>query len=354
MKTLAGIVIALVAIVRAPQAPAGGQGFTFRSAVELINVTATVTDAAGRFVPGLQQSDFRVSDDGQLQTLTHFSAERVPVSLGILLDTSGSMAGEKIDAARAALNRFLTLLTDPADEVFLYRFDNQPELVQDWTTDKRLVSASLGRLEPRGATALYDTVADAIDLSARARNRKKALVIISDGNDTSSRTDVVALKQMIRESEVLIYAVGIDSPGGAPARPNPSAQRGGTFRPPQPPSVPTPSPFPGGRKPPAGPPPNPTPPPSAGSSAHGYTSEDRVNVAALRDITDDSGGRTEIIRAAQDLDPATAGIADELSKQYYMGYPAPPEKDGRWHTIKVEVRQPAYHVRARKGYVAGK
>ena len=79
-----------------------------------------------------------------------------------------------------------------------------------------------------------------------------------------------------------------------------------------------------------------------------------MNVAALRDITDDSGGRTEIIRATRDLDPATAGIADELSRQYYMGYPANGPKDGRWHAIRVETRQTAYHVRARRGYIAGK
>jgi len=82
--------------------------------------------------------------------------------------------------------------------------------------------------------------------------------------------------------------------------------------------------------------------------------DDRVNVAALRDITDDSGGRTEIIRWARDLDPATAGIADELSKQYYIGYAATGPKDGRWHTIRVDVRQTSYHVRARRGYVAAK
>ena len=79
---------------------------------------------------------------------------------------------------------------------------------------------------------------------------------------------------------------------------------------------------------------------------------DRVNVAALRDITDDSGGRTEVIRDARDLNPATASIADELSKQYYLGYQAPGKKDGRWHSIRVEVRSGRYVVRARKGYVA--
>jgi hypothetical protein len=86
----------------------------------------------------------------------------------------------------------------------------------------------------------------------------------------------------------------------------------------------------------------------------GGNSEDRVNVAALRDITDDSGGRTEIVRWVRDLDPAVGGIADELSKQYYLGYAAASAKDGRWHSIRVEVRNPAFHVRARRGYVAGK
>ena len=80
--------------------------------------------------------------------------------------------------------------------------------------------------------------------------------------------------------------------------------------------------------------------------------DERVNVAALRDITDDSGGRTEVIRTARDLDPATAGIADELSKQYYIGYASTGVKDGKWHAIRVEVRDGRYHVRARRGFVA--
>ena len=81
--------------------------------------------------------------------------------------------------------------------------------------------------------------------------------------------------------------------------------------------------------------------------------DDPVNVVALRDLTDDSGGRTEIIRSARDLDPATAGIADELSRQYYLGYPASGKKDGKWHDIRVEVRNGSYVVRARRGYIAG-
>src|SRR5690348_1874405 len=132
------------------------QGFRFRTGVELVNVTATVTDASGRFVAGLTKDDFRVYDDDEPQSISHFSSERVPVSLGIVLDTSASMDGEKMSSARDALDRFLFQLLDPDDEVFLYRFDNEPELVEGWTKDKRRISQSLGRIQPRGGTALYD------------------------------------------------------------------------------------------------------------------------------------------------------------------------------------------------------
>jgi Ca-activated chloride channel family protein len=325
------------------------QSFRFRTGVELVNVTATVTDATGRFVSGLTRDDFRVFDEGTLQPISHFSSDRVPVSLGIVLDTSGSMDGEKMRAARQALDRFLFQLLDPDDEVFLYRFDNAPELVEGWTTDKRRISDSLGRIQPRGGTALYDTVIEAVQMAQQGKNRKKAVVIISDGNDTSSRTDVQSVKQLIRQTEVLVYAVGIDS-----NEPTYVSNSWPQRRPPRMP-IPFPFPVPGGRRPPAGPPPAPGPGPGSGSPRwRGNAAEDRVNVAALRDITDDSGGRTEIVRSPRDLDPATAGIADELSKQYYMGYAAPSAKDGRWHTIRVEVRDPAYHVRARRGYIAGK
>jgi VWFA-related protein len=325
------------------------QGFKFRTGVELVNVTATVTDASGRFVSGLTKDDFRVYDEGDPQPITHFSSERVPVSLGIVLDTSGSMDGEKMHAAREALDRFLFQLLDPQDEVFLYRFDNAPELVEGWTNDKRRISESLGRIQPRGGTALYDTVAEAVRMAQQGRNRKKAVVIISDGNDTSSHTDVFSVKQLIRETEVLVYAVGIDGNGLSYISNN--AQRG---QPRQPPRMPIPFPFPG-RRPPQLPPPQPPQGPIGGNPRwRNNGMDDRVNVAALRDITDDSGGRTEIIRWPRDLDPATAGIADELSKQYYMGYAATGRKDGRWHAIRVEVRQGSYHVRARRGYVAAK
>lgn len=353
MLSISAVLAALAVASLTAQSTQGGQqgsdsqGFRFRTGVDLVNVTATVTDASGRFVPGLTKDDFRVFDDDQPQSISHFSSERVPVSLGIVLDTSASMDGEKMSSARDALDRFLFQLLDQDDEVFLYRFDNEPELIEGWTKDKRRISQSLGRIQPRGGTALYDTVAEAVQLAQRGHNRKKAVVIISDGNDTNSHIDVLSLKRLIRQTEVLVYAVGIDGPG-LPTY----ASYGGGQRPRQPPRVPVPFPFPfppGGRRPVPQPPQG----PSGGNPRWHNPSEDRVNVAALRDITDDSGGRTEIIRQPRDLDPATAGIADELSKQYYLGYAAGAD-DGKWHTIRVEVRQPSYHVRARRGYIAGK
>jgi VWFA-related protein len=327
------------------------QVFRFRTGVELINVTATVTDANGRFVSGLRKEDFRLFEDGQEQQITHFSNERVPVSLGLVVDTSGSMEGEKWVSARQALNRFLFQLLDRNDEVFLYRFDNQPELIEGWTTDRERIATGLARIRPRGATSLYDAVASAVPLAQTGRHRKKAIVVISDGNDTNSRATVREIKTMIRSTEVLAYAIGIDTQGSTPSwGGSPSTP---TYPPPQGPRMPIPLPFPtpGRRTPPAQPPRYPPMPPPGSNTSRGRM-DDRLNVAALRDITDESGGRTEIVRYARDVDPATSGIADELSRQYYLGYSSQGRKDGQWHTIRVELRDGHDLVRARKGYVA--
>jgi Ca-activated chloride channel family protein len=319
--------------------PKDSEGFRFQSGIELVNVAATVTDSSGRFVPGLRQEDFSVYEDDQAQPITHFSADRVPVSLGLVLDTSGSMAGDKIDAARGALNRLVNDLLDRDDEVFLYEFNNDPMLVQGWTKDRTRLSGAISRIVPNGGTAMYDAVADAIPLASKGMNQKKAIVVISDGNDTSSQMNIRNLKQLIRESEVLVYAVGIDG-GSQNLRPPP------TSRTPPRPRAPSPFPFPQ-------PLPGPRYPELLSAQIFRRTpSDDQVNVAALREMTDDSGGRAEIVRDSRDLDPATAGIVDELSKQYSLGYAPAGKKDGRWHTIRVDVRNNTYHVRARRGYMA--
>ena len=344
----------------------GQEGFRFHSSVELVNVTATVTDSSGHFVPELKQTDFLVFEDDQPVDVTHFSSERVAVSLGIVLDTSGSMDGQKIDAARVALERLLFDLLGDDDEVFLYRFDNAPHLVEGWTNDRNRIRDELRRVRTDGATALYDAVAQALPLLQSGRHRKKALLVISDGNDTSSKTDLPRLKQLIRESEALVYAIGIDAQTTAATIGNGAVrdvrrfdQRGRPF--------PIPSPFPGPRVPPRTPPVPGTPPGTAppprqprtppsdepGSNSTGARRGDEpVNANALHDVTDDSGGRTEVLRDAKDLGPATERIADELSKQYYLGYPSRARHDGQWHAIRVEIRDRSFRVRARKGYVA--
>jgi Ca-activated chloride channel family protein len=307
------------------------QGFSFKSSVELVSVNATVTDFNGHFVPGLRAEDFTITEDGERQTITQFESERVPVSLGIVLDTSGSMAGEKMDAAREAIRRFVYDLLGPTDEMFLLRFDAQPTLVQGWTEDRARLMRGLGSVRPTGGTALYDAVAEAVPLAGQGSRRKKALVVISDGNDTNSELEVDELQQLIRESEVMVYAIGI---GGSTSsvvtrRPQPRIQ------------------LPGGIQLPWPPAPSQPPPRSRGPA------DAAVNERALRMITDDSGGRTEIIAGARNLDQATAGIASELSQQYFLGYVSTRPKDGRWHTITVQIKNRSYQVRARRGFVAG-
>jgi Ca-activated chloride channel homolog len=342
LSAAAALLFALAPAQQRPQEP----GFSFRSNVDLINVTVTVTDANGHFVSDLKQEDFEVYEDGVLQQTSHFDAERVPVSLGIALDTSGSMIGDKWEAAQAALGRFLNDLLGSQDEVFLYRFSERPELVQSWTSDRRGAGRQLNGVQPKGGTAMYDAVASAIPLAQRGTRRKKALVVISDGNDTSSQIRQPELTRLIQESEVLVYAIGIDASGSGPSSSYRSA-------PPQKvSSPPVPAPFPG-RKAPAPTPPSPSSSNARSTPSRGSGGTDRVNVDALRAMTDDSGGRTEMIYSAKDLEPATAGIASELSQQYFLGYSSPAPKDGKWHTIEVRLKKGSYHVRARRGFIAG-
>jgi Ca-activated chloride channel homolog len=296
-------------------------GFTFRTSVDLISVTATVTDSQGRFVPGLRMEDFDVYEDGKLQTISQFDSERVPVSLGIVLDTSGSMAGEKMSSAQSAVRRFLDELLGPQDEVFLMRFDSRVSVLSGWTENRASVSRMVGSIRPGGGTALYDAMSDAVPLGEQGTRRKKALVLISDGNDQDSSTDAGTVQRQIRESEILVYAIGIDGQESlSQAIPRIILQ----------------FPRPGSSR-----------QPSSRSSAG-----ERLNVGVLRSITDDSGGRTEIIRNARDLDAATAGVASELSRQYFLGYSTSSPRDGRWHTIDVRVKRGNYTVRARKGFLA--
>jgi len=319
----------------------------FQSGVELVHVTATITDADGHFVSGLRREDFTVSEDGVPQEVTYFSSDRVPVSLGIILDASGSMNREKLAAARAAIDRLIVDLLGPDDELFFMEFDDMARLTQEWTRDRRAISEAVRAVRAVGGTAMYDAVAAALPVAERGVHRKKALLLISDGNDTDSHIDVDEVVRRIRASDVLVYALGIDAADQLRSR--------GSVRP-QVRFPGLPLPFPGGRRPgqppfPPSPPRIPTPP-TVPADTWTRRPDDRVDADALRRITDDTGGRTEILREIDDLDPATANLADELSRQYSLGYVSPAGRDGRWHDIGVTVGDRRVTVRARRGYVA--
>ena len=335
--------LALLSVVSAAAVSVTAQssdGFRFRSGVELVNVTATVTDDSGRFVSGLRKEDFTVYDDGVRQDVAYFSSDRVPVSLGIVLDASGSMTSERMASAQAAIDRFIYKLLGQDDELFFMEFASAPRLRQQWTHDRGLISRAVDRVNPNGGTAMYDAVAEALPLASAGQNRKKALLVISDGNDSSSDVSIWELRQLIRESEAIVYALAVDCTGSS------SSSGGGVTRPLPPPVTPTPFPFPiPGRRRPAF-------PQITGGIFTRNSGCEPLDANALRQITDDTGGRTEIVRGFNSLDGATARIADELSKQYSLGYANNGEKDGRWHAIRVEVRDRRLTIRARRGYVA--
>jgi Ca-activated chloride channel family protein len=176
-------------------------------------------------------------------------------------------------------------------------------------------------------------------VAAGGRHRKKAILVISDGNDTNSAVSARELRNLIRDTDVLVYALGVDGT----TRENPV-----TRRPPRPSSPMPPFPWPGagrGRQ---------RVPPIVigGGGTRPGAPGDRVDADALRQMTDDTGGRTEIVRGFSGLEDATKRLADELGKQYYLGYSSTEPRDGLWHPIRVETRDRKLQVRARRGYVA--
>ena len=263
----------------------------FKGGVDIVTVTATVTDGDGRFVSKLTQQDFIVHDNGQPQEIVNFSSERVPVSLGIVLDVSASMTAEKMAAAKIAINRFVFDLLGKDDELFLAEFGRATRMLQTWTVDRGTFSRALDRTRIQYGTALYDAVLTTLPFASTGMHTKKALLILSDGDDRNSRTPVKNVQDRIRASEVLVYALGVEG-------------------------------------------------------------DEDVNAGALRKLTDDTGGRTEIVHGFRNLDSATSRLADELNQQYVIGYATPPGTKGQWHSIKVEVRKRGLKIRARSGYVA--
>ncbi|MCL4812891.1 MAG: VWA domain-containing protein [Vicinamibacteraceae bacterium] len=291
------LLAAHLALAPSSRAQAQAPADPLRSGVDVVTVTVTVRDANGRLVTGLPREAFTVFEDGVEQPVTQFIGDRVPVSLGVVLDVSESMVGERMTDARLALSRFVVDLLGPEDEAFLLVFNHRPRLVAGWTIPPARLDGRLDAVVPTGGTAIYDALLDALPRFRTAQHRRSALVVISDGADTASDATVREVRTHIRREDAFVYAIAVDAPG---------------------------------RRPESG----------------------RVQPWALRELTDDSGGYTEIVKGTADLGPATARIAEELNSQYLLGYVPPRGLDGEYHSIRVRTTDPTLLVRARKGYIA--
>jgi Ca-activated chloride channel family protein len=269
-----------------------------RSGIDMVMVTATVLDGDGRLVTGLPREAFEVYEDGDRQTITQFTHERVPIGLGLVLDISDSMYGQRIVDARRAVERFLFELLNPADEFFLLTFNHAPHLLTRWTNAADVVRRALDEVRPTGGTAMYDALLNALPMLEQRSRQRAAIVLISDGADTASDASIGDVRGALLRSDAFVYAVAIDSPKPQPIN-------------------------------------------------------TRVNATALAEITSQSGGHTAIVRDAEGLAAATARIAEELNSQYVLGYTSPKATDGKYHSIRVSVNRPGHKVRARNGYVAG-
>jgi Ca-activated chloride channel homolog len=292
--------------------------------VRLVNVVATVTDARGRTISNLSTDDFVVEADGIPQQITHFSQDQnVPVSVGIVLDTSGSM-DRKIRTALESVERFSRRI-HPNDEIFLITFSSRPVLRQDFTDDRDKLSQALHHVNATGGTALYDALNEGITKIHSGRHSKRAILVITDGQDTASTAKFDDVVQSIRQSDLLIYPIGIS---GLTYAKSPDLSALGPI------TALLPS----------------------ESTRSVQSKRDEVDLNVLHAFAENSGGRAFLIaetlvnRGGQ-IEKVLDAIADELRGQYTLGfYPSRPD-DGRYHSLRVRTRS-GNVVRARRGYLA--
>jgi Ca-activated chloride channel family protein len=283
-----------------------GQGVTVENDkpiighTDLVTVTVTVTDMYGRFVTGLGKNAFTVLDDKANQDILFFSDEDAPVSLGVVFDVSGSMSGDKISKAREALSRFIDT-SHNRDEYFLIGFNQRAQLLLNRTRDSDALLEKLTFVQTKGNTALYDATYLGVERVTRGSHPKRAILLISDGQDNSSRYTFSEVKRMLKESDVIIYAVGIVGGGGSEL--------------------------------------------------------DMQGRAILEELAGVSGGKAFFPSTSAEMNDTFERIALELRTQYSISYkPSNFTNDGKWHKIKVKVQPPRgfprLFVRGREGYFA--
>ncbi len=275
--------------------PTLGQGASrIRVDVDLVVANVTVTDPLGRYVVGLEKEHFRIFENKIEQEVIHFSNARSPVSVGIILDTSGSMEDD-ILSARNSVIRFLKQSQDQ-DEYFLVTFNNRTRLALDFTSRTENIQNEISIAHPQGRTALYDSLYLGLEKIREGRNAKKALIMITDGEDNRSRYTFSEVKDFAKESDVQIYIIG---------------ERGNL----------------------------------------GY------GTSIISDITRLTGGRPFFPHNFKQLDYFVDLIHTELRTQYVVGYsPNLSRKDGKWRKLRVRLQPPdglpPLNIRSRQGYFA--
>jgi VWFA-related protein len=269
----------------------------------VVLIPVTVTDPLNRFVTGLEQDSFKIFEDKLEQKIVSFGSEDAPLSIGIVFDTSGSM-GPKLDKSRQAVTEFFKT-ANPEDEAFLVEFNDRPELVTPFTHNLEEIQNRLTFTQSKGRTALLDGILLGLHTMKKAHNPRKALVVISDGGDNSSRYTEAEIKNLVKESDTQIYAIGIYEPAQSRSR----------------------------------------------------TPEEMAGPGLLTDVSEPTGGRHFLVENLNELPDVAAKIGIELRNQYVLGYsPANQVRDGKYRKVGVKLVQPRglppLHAFWRTGYYA--
>lgn len=258
----------------------------FNAATTLVLIPANVTDSLNRFVLGLRKEDFHVFEDGEEQTIAHFSGEDAPLSLGLVFDCSGSM-DDKLRTSRQAALQFLKTM-NAQDEAFLVEFSNTAQLEVEFTSKLEQIQDKLTALQPGGLTAMIDAAQMALHEMKKAKNPRKAILIISDGGDNNSKYSARELESLVREADVQVYAMGVFEP----------------------------------------------------SILLGMSKEEVSGPRLLSELAEQTGGRAFSASDPNDLPSVAARIGIELRNQYLLAYsPKNKNKDGKYRKVEVKVTE---------------
>jgi VWFA-related protein len=260
---------------------------SIRVETQLVLINVTVTDPMNRFVTGLEKEHFQLFEDKKVQDIAQFSSEDAPLSIGLVFDASGSMGSKLQKSRQAAAQLFKT--ANPEDEFFLIQFNDRPELVVPFTTNTEEIQNRLTFTQAKGRTALLDGVYLAMNQMKKARNPRKAIIILSDGGDNSSRYTESEIKNAVREADVQVYAIGIFEP----------------------------------------------------IAGRGRTAEELGGPGLLTEMAESTGGRHFPVENPNELPDIAAKIGIELRNQYVLGYtPKNTTRDGKYRKVQVKLKQP--------------